>query len=427
MNVRDSQTIAGLLESMGYTPAANRQSADAVLFNTCCVREGAEDRLRGNLGKLKEAKVKNPDMLVILCGCMMQEDGTADKLRRAFRFVDIFLGTHNTHELPMLIYRVLTAKERTLSLWEREGDIVEDMPVVREKTAQAYVNIMYGCNNFCTYCIVPYVRGRERSRRHEDIEREVRALARTGVKEIMLLGQNVNSYGKNCGEISFASLLRLLHGVDGIERIRFMTSHPKDLSDELIEAMRDLPKVACALHLPVQSGSDRILRQMNRHYTREQYLTLVKKLRAAMPDIALSTDVIVGFPGETEEDFADTLSLMEEVRFDSAFTFVYSPRVGTPAAEMKDETSDGEKKARMARLIALCEESSLARAQSKIGTRVRVLAEGKARKGEHLLCGRAESGWMVTFPGREDQIGQFVNVRVIHAKPNSLSGETEEE
>ena len=322
MNVRDSETLAGLLEAMGYEPAPSRDEADAVIFNTCCVREGAEDRLRGNLGKLKQRKRENPDLLVMIAGCMMQEEGNAAAIRRRFPFVDVVIGTHNTFELPELMEKALLKREHAFDVWEKEGDVVEGLPVKRESDISAWVNIMYGCNNFCSYCVVPYVRGRERSRKSADILTEVRELADKGIKEITLLGQNVNSYGKNTDDLTFPDLLRLLDRVDGIERIRFMTSHPKDLSDDLIAAMAESKHVCPYLHLPVQSGSDRVLALMNRHYTAEKYLRLTEKLRAAIPEIALSTDIIVGFPTETEEDFRDTLSLYETVCFNAAFTFI---------------------------------------------------------------------------------------------------------
>ena len=421
MNVRDSQTLMGMFEEMGYEKSADRQSADAVIFNTCCVREGAEDRLLGNLGKLKSEKKKRPDMLIMICGCMMQEEGSLEKIKKRFSFVDVVFGTHNTFEMPKLMFNALN-KNKQYSLFEKETDIIEDMPVLREKDVFAFINIMYGCNNFCSYCIVPYVRGRERSRKSEDIIKEATLLAKNGVKEITLLGQNVNSYGKNC-DISFPDLLRELNKIDGLERIRFMTSHPKDLSDDLIKAMAECEKVCKYIHLPVQSGSNRILEKMNRHYTREDYLTIVKKLREAMPEIAITTDIIVGFPGETDEDFQDTYDLYKEVCYNSAFTFIYSKRIGTPAAKMEDQVKCEKTRERMARLIALSEECSLKSNEIYLNNTYPVLVEGKAKKDENLLCGKTDHGRTVVFASEKDLTGKLVNVKITKIKLNVLVGE----
>lgn len=421
MNVRDSQTLMGMFEEMGYEKSADRQSADAVIFNTCCVREGAEDRLLGNLGKLKSEKKKRPDMLIMICGCMMQEVGSLEKIKKRFPFVDVVFGTHNTFEMPKLMFNALN-KNKQYSLFEKETDIIEDMPVLREKDVFAFINIMYGCNNFCSYCIVPYVRGRERSRKSEDIIKEATLLVKNGVKEITLLGQNVNSYGKNC-DISFPDLLRELNKIDGLERIRFMTSHPKDLSDDLIKAMAECEKVCKYIHLPVQSGSNRILEKMNRHYTREDYLTIVKKLREAMPEIAITTDIIVGFPGETDEDFQDTYDLYKEVCYNSAFTFIYSKRIGTPAAKMEDQVECEKTRERMARLIALSEECSLKSNEIYLNNTYPVLVEGKAKKDENLLCGKTDQGRTVVFASEKDLTGKLVNVKITKIKLNVLVGE----
>ena len=421
MNVRDSQTLMGMFEEMGYEKCDDRNQADAVIFNTCCVREGAEDRLLGNLGKLKSEKKKRPDMLIMICGCMMQEVGSMEKIKKRFPFVDVVFGTHNTFQMPKLMFEALQ-KNKQYSLFEKETSIIEDMPVLREKDVFAFINIMYGCNNFCSYCIVPYVRGRERSRRSEDIIKEAALLAKDGVKEIMLLGQNVNSYGKNC-DISFPDLLRELNKVDGLERIRFMTSHPKDLSDDLIKAMAECEKVCKYIHLPVQSGSDRILEKMNRHYTRENYLTIVKKLKTAMPEIAITTDIIVGFPGETDEDFQDTYDLYKEVCYNSAFTFIYSKRIGTPAAKMDEQVAEEKTKERMARLIKLSEECSLKSNEIYLNKTYPVLVEGKAKKDKNLLCGKTDHGRTVVFPSNEDLTGKTVNVKITKIKLNVLVGE----
>ena len=426
MNVRDSQTLAGMLERMGYTPAAAREDADAVIFNTCCVREGAEERLLGNLGVLKPLKQQRPDMLIMVCGCMMQEPGMAESIRCRFRFVDVVFGTHNPHCLPELMYQALTEHMPAYQLWEKEQGIVEDMPVLREHSASAWINIMYGCNNFCSYCIVPYVRGRERSRQSADILREARALAGQGVKEITLLGQNVNSYGKENDEISFPLLLKELDQIDGIERIRFMTSHPKDLSDELIEVMAQGRHICKYIHLPVQSGSNRILSLMNRRYTREDYFLLIQKLRQAMPEIAISTDIIVGFPTETEQDFEDTLDLYRRVGFHSAFTFIYSKRKGTPAAEMPGQVYERDAKARIARLIKLAEECTLAANKKYEGRSYPVLVEGISKRNGNMVSGRTDCGRMVNFAGTEQLIGQIVNVKITQTKLNTLLGEMEE-
>ena len=331
MNAHDSETIAGILERMGMTKAAEREDADLVMYNTCCVRENAERRALGNVGWLKELKKVKPALMIGVCGCMVQQSGMAEKLIKRYPFVDLAFGTHNLHELPAMLTGLLDGRQRVVNVTDTDGIIAEGMPVKRVSSLQAYVTIMYGCNNFCSYCIVPYVRGRERSREPGDILREVEALKADGVREIMLLGQNVNSYAG--GGMDFAGLLREVDEI-GIERVRFMTSHPKDLSDRLIEVMAGSRHICHQLHLPVQHGSDRILEAMNRRYTRAHYLELVGRLRAAMPDIGLTTDLIVGFPGETEEDFAETLSLVREVRYDSAYTFIYSPRQGTVAADM---------------------------------------------------------------------------------------------
>ena len=426
MNVRDSQTLAGMLERMGYTPAVAREDADAVIFNTCCVREGAEERLLGNLGVLKPLKQQRPDMLIMVCGCMMQEPGMAESIRRRFRFVDVVFGTHNPHCLPELMYQALTEHMPAYQLWEKEQGIVEDMPVLREHSASAWINIMYGCNNFCSYCIVPYVRGRERSRQSADILREARALAGQGVKEITLLGQNVNSYGKENDEISFPLLLKELDQIDGIERIRFMTSHPKDLSDELIEVMAQGRHICKYIHLPVQSGSNRILSLMNRRYIREDYFLLIQKLRQAMPEIAISTDIIVGFHTETEQDFEDTLDLYRRVGFHSAFTFIYSKRKGTPAAEMPGQVYERDAKARIARLIKLAEECTLTANKKYEGRSYPVLVEGISKRNGMMVSGRTDCGRMVNFAGTEQLIGQIVNVKITQIKLNTLLGEMEE-
>ena len=426
MNVRDSQSLAGLFEQMGYTPAEDMLSADAIIFNTCCVREGAEDRLTGNLGRLLPLKQKKPETLIMICGCMMQQASRAEYIKKRFKFVDIAFGTNAVDKLPRLMYECLEKNERAFYLAERT-DIIEDMPAKREKSTSAFVNIMYGCNNFCSYCIVPYVRGRERSRASEDIILECTSLANAGIKEITLLGQNVNSYGLSSqNEISFAQLLRKLDKIDGLERIRFMTSHPKDLSQELIDVFAECSKVCNYIHLPVQSGSDRILEKMNRKYTREHYLDLVYLLREKVPDIAISTDLIVGFPGETDEDFEQTLDLYKKVCFNSAFTFIYSRRDGTPAAKMEEQVPPEVSHARLDALIRLSEECTLKANQKYLGNTYPVLVEGASKRSENMLSGRTEHGRMVSFAGSPELINKTVNVNITEIKLNTLVGKLED-
>lgn len=339
MNARDSEKLIGILEQIGYVKKET-EDADFVIYNTCTVRENANNKVYGRLGYLHSQKKKNPDMMIGLCGCMMQEPEVVEKIRTSYRFVDLVFGTHNIYKFAELIVAAFESKGMIVDIWKDTDKIVEDLPVERKYTFKSGVNIMFGCNNFCSYCIVPYVRGRERSRDPKDIIREIERLVADGVVEVMLLGQNVNSYGKNLEHpMTFAQLLEEVEKIDGLERIRFMTSHPKDLSDELIEVLGKSKKICKHLHLPLQSGSSRILKEMNRHYTKEQYLELVKKIRAAVPDIALTTDIIVGFPGETEEDFLETMEVVKEVQYDSAFTFIYSKRTGTPAATKEDQVS----------------------------------------------------------------------------------------
>ena len=345
MNVHDSEKLAGMLHEMGYEETSEQNEANLILFNTCCVREHAEQRVYGNVGALRTLKQADPNLIIGVCGCMMQQEEVAAEIVRKFPFVDIVFGTHNLHRFPQLLLQAMDSAHTVVEILNEEGEVIEGLPMQRSDGVSAWTTIMYGCNNFCSYCIVPYVRGRERSRKPEDIIDEISALADKGYMEVTLLGQNVNSYGKDLGEgYLFPDLLRDINKISGIERIRFMTSHPKDLSPELISAMAECEKVCEHLHLPVQAGSNRILKKMNRCYTREDYMDLVYKIREAIPDIALTTDIIVGFPGETEEDFLDTLDLMEKVRYDSAFTFIYSTRRGTPAAKMKEQIDESIKR-----------------------------------------------------------------------------------
>ncbi|MDL2205954.1 tRNA (N6-isopentenyl adenosine(37)-C2)-methylthiotransferase MiaB [Eubacteriales bacterium OttesenSCG-928-N13] len=420
MNVRDSETIAGMLEQMGYSAASRKEDADLVLYNTCCVRENAENRALGNVIWLKELKKTKPELLICVGGCMMQEDGVADRLIQAYPFIDLIFGTHNLHRFPQLLHRTLDQRTQVCEVLETDGEIAEGLPVKRNSAHSAYITIMYGCNNFCSYCIVPYVRGRERSRDAELILSEAQQLMDSGVQEITLLGQNVNSYGG--GGAAFAELLYRLDKM-GVPRIRFMTSHPKDLSDELIAAYKELPRLMNSLHLPVQAGNDLILDQMNRRYSRAHYLDLVRKLRDAVPDIGLTSDIIVGFPGETKQEFEDTMSLVEQVRYDAAFTFIYSPRAGTSAAKMTDPTPMKEKSERIEQLIALQQQIGQEILSEQIGLTQTVLVEGESTRNPGAICGKTERGHMVNFPGNVDLTGKLIPVRIISAGRNTLRGE----
>ena len=423
MNAHDSEKLAGLLREMGMTEAPTREEADLVLFNTCCVRDNAERRALGNVTWLKELKRDKPELLIGVCGCMIQQPGMAEKILKQYKFIDLAFGTANLHRLPQLLYEELTTHRRVVEVDQGEDVIAEGLPVKRLRPDHAYITIMYGCDNFCSYCIVPYVRGRERSRDMDAIVREAEELYRGGVKEIMLLGQNVNSYGKGLpGEPTFAQLLRRLDAI-GIPRIRFMTSHPKDLSDELIAAMGTCKHVCPQFHLPVQSGSDEILKAMNRHYDRASYLDKVEKLRRAVPGIGLTTDIIVGFPGETEAQFEDTLSLVRQVGYDSAFTFIYSPRPGTKAAKMTDQVPADVAQARLERLLK-AQEAAQAEAQKRfLGIEEEVLVESLSRRSDKAVSGKGLHGVSVTFPGTEADIGQIVRVRITECANNTLRGE----
>lgn len=424
MNVHDSEIIAGMLETMGYQKAESQECADLVILNTCCVRENAENRTLGHIGNLKSLKEQNPNMLIALCGCMAQESGIVEKIRESYPHVDLVFGTHNLHQLPELIQKVTTSGSRVMEVWDSEGEIYEGLPVKRDETYRAWVTIMYGCNNFCSYCIVPYVRGRERSRRPEVILDEIRGLIESGVKEVTLLGQNVNSYGKDLEDgWNFARLLREVAAL-GVYRIRFQTSHPKDLSDELIEVIASHSNISRHLHLPFQAGSSRILQRMNRQYTKEAYIELALKIKAKVPDIALTTDIIVGFPGETEEDFLDTMDLIQKVRFDGAFTFIYSPRVGTPAAKMEEQIPEEVKKERLMRLIEVQNRIGLENNRALIGTIQEILVEGASEKNESRWSGRTSHNKLVHFePVVKVNPGDIAQVRICGAKTFTLDGE----
>ncbi|KAF5051116.1 tRNA-2-methylthio-N(6)-dimethylallyladenosine synthase [anaerobic digester metagenome] len=417
MNAHDSEKLEGMLDKMGYARTDEETDADFIIYNTCCVRENAEQKVYGKLGWLKHYKKDKPDTVIALCGCMMQQDSVINTLRQKYRHVDIVFGTYNLYKLPELMNTRMESGDTIYDIWQEHEEIVEDLPSIRHFPYKAAVNIMFGCNNFCTYCIVPYVRGRERSREAEDILSEVKKLAADGVKEIMLLGQNVNSYGKSLSEpVSFAKLLRMVNEIEGIERIRFMTSHPKDLSDELIQTMKDCPKVCKSLHLPVQAGSSEILRRMNRHYTKESYLETVRKIKEAMPEITLSTDIIVGFPGETEEDFQETLDVIRKVGYTTAYTFIYSKRTGTPAATMDNQVDESVIKDRFDRMLNVLNPMIHELNEKLVGKIVNVLVEEPSKSNKDVLTGRADNYALVHFEGSKDLIGQIVPVRIIENK-----------
>ena len=438
MNVHESEKIAGLLEGMGAAAAKDGERADIVVFNTCCIRDTAERRALGNIGVIKGEKRKDPSLIIAVCGCMTQQEGAAETIKERYPYVDIVLGTRNIFRLPEEIKRVQDAraamKKRSDKRYRAfDTEYAEDYlaldeatPVTRTSFPNAWVNIIYGCNNFCTYCIVPYVRGRELSRPMPAVLDEVKRVVDEGYKEITLLGQNVNSYGHDLsGGESFEALLRAIDRIDGKFRVRFMTSHPKDLTDGVIAAMAESDKICSNIHLPVQSGSDKVLRDMNRRYTRDRYFSLIEKLRAAMPDIGITTDVMVGFPTETEEDFADTMDLVRRVRFSNAFTFIYSPRKGTPAAAMT-QIPYAVKRRRIGELIKLQNSVTKELSEDYVGGVNDVLAEDVSPKHEGMLCGRTESGRLVTFPGAPERIGEFVKVRINEARSASLTGTTED-
>ena len=424
MNEEDSEKLSGMLKRVGYTKTENKEEAGIILFNTCCVRENAENKVFGNLGALKHLKKENPDLIIGICGCMMQQEGMADKILKKFPYVNIVFGTHNAYKFPEYLNRVKTEGVQIKEIFNKETDIVEGLPIDRESNVKAFVTIMYGCNNFCTYCIVPYVRGRERSRKPEDILNEVRELVAQGYKEITLLGQNVNSYGKGLEEeVDFAKLLRMINEIEGLERVRFMTSHPKDLTHDVIMAIKECDKLCEQIHLPVQSGSNSILKKMNRHYTKEYYLDLIKKIKEEIPGVTLTTDIIVGFPGETEEDFQETLELVKEVGYSSAFTFIYSRRNNTPADMMLNQVSEEDKHHRFNRLVAAVNERVIAQNKAEEGNILEVLVEGNSKNDAEKLTGRTRTGRLVNFTGENVNVGELVNVKITRAQNFSLIGE----
>ncbi len=413
MNARDSEKLTGILRAAGFQETDTEQQADFVIYNTCTVRENANNKVYGRLGRLQNLKKKHPGMRIALCGCMMQEPEVVERLRKSYPFVSLVFGTHNLYKFAELLARTLESDQMVVDVWQEGDRIVEQLPVERKYAFKSGVNIMFGCNNFCSYCIVPYVRGREKSREPEEILGEIKSLVADGVVEIMLLGQNVNSYGKTLKHpVTFARLLREVAKTEGLERIRFMTSHPKDLSGDLIEVMRQVPKICRHLHLPLQSGSSGILKAMNRHYDKETYLKLVDQVRTAMPDIALTTDIIVGFPGETEEDFLETMDVVQKVEFDSAFTFIYSRRTGTPAASLADQVPEDVVKERFERLLKKVQEISAKKARRLVGNVEKVLVEGVNDHDTSLVTGRLSNNSVVHLPGTGELTGRLVDVKI---------------
>lgn len=421
-NERDGETIAGILEALNFTQVSDVEEADLILLNTCAVRKNAEDKVLGELGQLKRLRQKNPDLIYGLCGCMAQEEDVVETIVKKYKHVDLVFGTHNIHRLPVLLYQVMMEKERTIEVFSKEGDVIENLPAKRFGTHKAWVNIMYGCDKFCTYCIVPYTRGKERSRQVEDILEEVNTLIKDGFKEITLLGQNVNSYGKDLHvEGGFAYLLEEV-AKTGIPRIRFTTSHPWDFSDEMIDVIAKYDNIMPFIHLPVQSGNDAMLKIMGRRYTSEQYMTLFNKLKAKVKNAAFSTDIIVGFPNETEEQFEDTLKLVDECQFDNSFTFIYSPRVGTPAAAMEDNVAMEDKERRLQTLMKHTNHWARVKNEAYEGQIVEVLVDGPSKKNPNVFSGYTPQNKLVNFTGENIHCGDIVKVEIIEAKSFSLDG-----
>lgn len=424
MNEEDSEKLAGMLENMGYVKTEVRNESDIIIFNTCCVRENAELKVYGNLGELKALKRKNPNLIIAVSGCMMQQKGIPELIKKKYPHVDLIFGTHNIHRLPELIHNSMQSKSTLIEIWDAEGDIIEGLPIQREGDIKAFVTIMYGCNNFCTYCIVPYTRGRERSREPESIINEIKSLSSKGYKEITLLGQNVNSYGKDLENTTFADLLRMVNEVEGIERIRFMTSHPKDLTDDVILAIKECKKVCEQIHLPVQSGSTQILKKMNRKYSKEDYLSLVERIKSQIDGAVLTTDIIVGFPGETDEDFNETLDLVSKVEYDSAFTFIYSVRKGTPAERYETQIPEDVKHERFNRLVELLNSISERKNREYKEKTVEVLVEGYSKNDDTRLTGRTRTGKLVNFSGGDINFkGKLVKVKITEPQTWTLQGE----
>lgn len=424
LNENDSEKLCGMLEEMKYTKTENISESDFIIFNTCCVRENAEDKLFGKLGEVKKIKEQRSTIIAI-CGCMMQEEHIVEKIKKSYPFVDILFGTHTLHKLPEDLYNVICNKSKIQDIIDIDGEVIEGLPIKRNDNIKASVTIMNGCNNFCSYCIVPYVRGRERSRDPQDIINEVETLAKEGYKEITLLGQNVNSYkgNGNLGIIKFSELLRAINKIGGIERIRFISPHPKDFSDDVIEAIRDCEKVCKIIHLPLQSGNTEVLKKMNRKYTKDQYLELVKKMKENIPGLTLSTDIIVGFPGETDENFEDTLDVVEKVHFEQVYMFIYSRRVGTPGDKMENQIPEEIKHVRFDKLKALVESQIDENNKKYVGTIQKVLVEGKSKTNENILTGRTDSNKVVNFEGTENLIGNIINIKIVSEHMWYLKGE----
>lgn len=424
MNEHDSEKLHAMLKDMDFEMTEDKMKADLIIFNTCCVRENAELKVFGNLGHLKSLKKKKPELKIIVCGCMMQQPHIVEELKAKYPYISLIFGTHNLHNFPELLSKTYGATKTQVEIWDEEGTIIEGLPIERKIETKAFVNIMFGCNNFCTYCIVPYTRGRERSREPEAILHEIKSLVAAGVKEITLLGQNVNSYGKTLeNPIDFPELLQRINLIDGLLRIRFMTSHPKDISIKLLETMKACDKVCHYLHLPVQSGSDRILKLMNRHYTKADYIKIIQKARELMPDITFSTDIIIGFPGETEADNEETLDLIRQVEFDLAFTFMYSVRKETPAAEMPDQLSEAIKKERFNQVLATHNPIAIRKNKSLKNAELIVLVDAYEEGSRLVVSGRTELNHIVNFPGDKSLLGKLVKVKITHPKNFSLSGE----
>ena len=424
MNARDSEKLTGVLREAGYEIIDEETEADFVIYNTCTVRDNANQKVYGHLGLLKSRVKKNPNLRIALCGCMMQEASVIETIREKYKFVNLVFGTHNIFKFPELLYRMLTSDSQIIDIWEDTDQIVEDLPVDRKYSFKSGINIMFGCNNFCSYCIVPYVRGRERSREPKEIIREIEKLVNEGVIEVMLLGQNVNSYGKNLDNpMSFAKLLKEIEKIEGLKRIRFMTSHPKDLSDDLIEVMAKSEKICKHIHLPLQSGSDRVLKEMNRRYTKEQYLSLVEKIKKAIPDVAVTTDIIVGFPGETAADVDDTIDVIRKVHYDNAFTFIYSKRTGTPAAARPDQCDEAEVKANFDRVLNAVKEEAMIRNGYLVGRVEEALVEEINAHDDAFVTGRLSNNSMVHFKGDVSLIGKLVKVNILEAKGFYYMGE----
>ena len=422
-NENDTERIRGILKEAGFEFCDKADIADLVIYNTCAVRENAEQKVFGRLGILKHLKESRPELIIGLCGCMVQQESITEKIKKVHSHVDLIFGTHALYKLPELLYETITQKKSIVSIENSDGEIAEDIPILRDDNNKAWVSVMYGCNNFCSYCIVPYVRGRERSRRPEAVMAEVRELVAKGVSEICLLGQNVNSYGKDLDEdIDFSDLLRQVNSVDGVERIRFMTSHPKDLSDKLIDTIAECPKICKQLHLPFQAGSDRVLKEMNRRYTKADYLEKIRKVKGRIPDIALTTDVIVGFPTETDEDFEDTLDVLRQVEFDQIFSFIYSRREGTPAAKLDFVLSEDEIHKNFNKLLEVQNEISRRKNEAYVGRIERVLVDGASKNDPEMLSGRTESSKIVNFKGDPSLTGKYVDVKITEAHTWSLNG-----